>query len=411
MTLSAAPVPSANAERLATETPAADVASHHLTVFADGDDSPSFKDFLDIINPLQHIPIVNTIYRELTGDEPGALARVAGGALYGGVIGMALEATDAIIDDETGKDVGEHIWAFLTGDDSEPGASDGTKVAQDSVQPTAAATPQSAGPQSAGPQLSGPQLSGTNQQAAPEIAVLSSAGEAAQPPSLTGAGMRPTVIKESLAPTPAAAVTVANAPPPPLPAQGQIKMPERMAQSVPTPETSASETGTSETGAKPLTRGFMPVPPRLSTPIAPMPPMHIPITTSSQNSNIPVTGRPIPNTNLNRDAFVPPIPVASTVPQPVNSQTSLTAQQIALQNQPLPSSPTAPSQWFPSTMASALDKYEQMNKLGRAPTSTAKASAAKAANTQMADTQTANIPSAYPQSTNAAASESITFAP
>jgi hypothetical protein len=27
-----------------------------------------FWDFVDIVNPLQHIPVVNTIYRELTGD-------------------------------------------------------------------------------------------------------------------------------------------------------------------------------------------------------------------------------------------------------------------------------------------------------------------------------------------------------
>ncbi|MGQ3031076.1 MAG: hypothetical protein ACT60Q_22290, partial [Ferrovibrionaceae bacterium] len=33
-----------------------------------GDEGFSFKTVLDTINPLQHIPIVSTIYRELTGD-------------------------------------------------------------------------------------------------------------------------------------------------------------------------------------------------------------------------------------------------------------------------------------------------------------------------------------------------------
>ncbi len=28
----------------------------------------SFWDFVDIVNPLQHVPVINTIYRELTGD-------------------------------------------------------------------------------------------------------------------------------------------------------------------------------------------------------------------------------------------------------------------------------------------------------------------------------------------------------
>ena len=51
------------------------VNQHHLQTFAEGDDSPSFKDVLDTINPLQHIPIINTIYRELTGDQPGAVGK------------------------------------------------------------------------------------------------------------------------------------------------------------------------------------------------------------------------------------------------------------------------------------------------------------------------------------------------
>ena len=35
-----------------------------------GDDGFSFGDILDLINPLQHIPIVGTIYRAVTGDDP-----------------------------------------------------------------------------------------------------------------------------------------------------------------------------------------------------------------------------------------------------------------------------------------------------------------------------------------------------
>lgn len=56
------------------------------------DSSFSFGEFLDIINPLQHIPGINTLYRELTGDEASVRARVAGSSLYGmigGPLGMA----------------------------------------------------------------------------------------------------------------------------------------------------------------------------------------------------------------------------------------------------------------------------------------------------------------------------------
>ena len=39
-----------------------------------GDDGFTFLDFLDIINPLQHIPIIGTLYRQMTGDtlDPGS---------------------------------------------------------------------------------------------------------------------------------------------------------------------------------------------------------------------------------------------------------------------------------------------------------------------------------------------------
>ena len=50
---------------------------HHVPLFAE-EDGLSFKDFLDILNPLQHIPLVNTIYRKATGDRPGALSRIIG---------------------------------------------------------------------------------------------------------------------------------------------------------------------------------------------------------------------------------------------------------------------------------------------------------------------------------------------
>lgn len=48
-----------------------------------GKDGLTFGDLLDVINPLQHIPMVSSIYRAVTGDEISPGARVAGGALYG----------------------------------------------------------------------------------------------------------------------------------------------------------------------------------------------------------------------------------------------------------------------------------------------------------------------------------------
>ncbi len=78
-----------------------------------GDEGFSFKTVLDTINPLQHIPIVSTIYRELTGDIPGPASQVAGGALFGGVIGFVASLFNVQVEGVTGKDIGAHAVAAL----------------------------------------------------------------------------------------------------------------------------------------------------------------------------------------------------------------------------------------------------------------------------------------------------------
>ncbi len=76
-----------------------------------------FFDVLDMINPLQHIPVVSTIYRNLTGDGIGPAARVVGGAAFGGPIGAAAGIVNALVQIETGKDVGENMVASVNGSD------------------------------------------------------------------------------------------------------------------------------------------------------------------------------------------------------------------------------------------------------------------------------------------------------
>ena len=78
-----------------------------------GSDGFTFGDIFDIINPLQHIPIVSTIYRAITGDDIAVAPKVAGGALFGGVIGLVVSIIDTAIEQITGQDAGEHILALL----------------------------------------------------------------------------------------------------------------------------------------------------------------------------------------------------------------------------------------------------------------------------------------------------------
>ncbi|WP_417840533.1 hypothetical protein [Terasakiella sp.] len=95
-----------------------------------GDDGVTFWDMLDVVNPLQHIPIVSTAYRAITGDELDPGARLAGGTLFGGPIGLAASAFNVILENNTGKDAGEHVLAMFQGDEVDVPEQDKTMMAQ-----------------------------------------------------------------------------------------------------------------------------------------------------------------------------------------------------------------------------------------------------------------------------------------
>jgi len=87
-----------------------------------------FGDFVDIINPLQHIPIVATIYRNMTGDKIGFAPRVIGGAIWGRIGGFVSGIVNAVVEWMSGKDIGDHIFSALFG--KPIGSVDQTVVAQ-----------------------------------------------------------------------------------------------------------------------------------------------------------------------------------------------------------------------------------------------------------------------------------------
>lgn len=81
-----------------------------------GGDGFGVDDFIDLINPLQHIPVVGSVYRALTGDEIAAEARVIGGGLFGGVLGVAAAGVNAMVEQETGKTVAGNVMALVAGE-------------------------------------------------------------------------------------------------------------------------------------------------------------------------------------------------------------------------------------------------------------------------------------------------------
>lgn len=88
----------------------------------------TFSDLIDVINPLQHIPMVSNVYRAITGDEISGPAQVAGNTLYFGPIGAVTSVANLVIEEVTGWNMGDEIASLLTGDapnseDPDPGES------------------------------------------------------------------------------------------------------------------------------------------------------------------------------------------------------------------------------------------------------------------------------------------------
>jgi hypothetical protein len=90
-------------------------------VFTDGK-KRGFGDLLQAFNPLHHIPVLGTIYREVTGATIEPAARVIGGFVFGGPIGVASALVNAVVEASSGKDIGGHIASLVKPPGADPSA-------------------------------------------------------------------------------------------------------------------------------------------------------------------------------------------------------------------------------------------------------------------------------------------------
>jgi hypothetical protein len=103
--------PSQNPRLDAAVRPPEDVPDVETALF--GEDGLSFKDIFDVVNPLQQLPVVSSLYRSATGDTISAISRLAGGALLGGPVGLLASAINVGIEALSGNDIGEHLLAMF----------------------------------------------------------------------------------------------------------------------------------------------------------------------------------------------------------------------------------------------------------------------------------------------------------
>jgi len=120
-TLSALPPPTVIPAPVATESYAPDPTDPYAPgvpnlnfadISADGK-RISFSDLLNIINPLQHIPIVSTIYRAITGDRIGIGARLLGGGLFGSPLGLAGAGIMLALEQASGNTIDGRLIAMF----------------------------------------------------------------------------------------------------------------------------------------------------------------------------------------------------------------------------------------------------------------------------------------------------------
>ena len=105
-----------------------------------------FSDLIDTLNPLQHIPVISSVYRAITGENINPVARIVGDTLYGGVLGGASAllaaagaVSDSAVEAATGKTTSGVVIAALFGSDDAPATATApeTKVAEAAPAPPA----------------------------------------------------------------------------------------------------------------------------------------------------------------------------------------------------------------------------------------------------------------------------------
>ncbi len=88
---------------------------------AEKEDGFGFFDLLDIVTPLQHLPVVSFVYRKVTGDTIKPVAQIAGGGLYGGLPGAAASMVNVAVEEATGRDIAGNVLALVEGGESSGG--------------------------------------------------------------------------------------------------------------------------------------------------------------------------------------------------------------------------------------------------------------------------------------------------
>lgn len=335
-------LPSRPEERQSGEAP---VGIRHDQFF--GEDGFGISDLIDIVNPLQHIPGVSTVYRAMTGDEISPGARLAGGTLYGGPLGFASALADNVSEDLTGRDVAGSMVAAFTGepDAVDPDMDGGALAEADTSPDTASFDPAmiapAAGAQGPAAQMAAQSAVQSEPPPRSQASPLMAAQPVGSPFAAQPSGNSPmAVLRPPGAPTVLNRVHGQQLDVGPTPVSAPVNPAAAAAQGVPTLSPEAANM------LMRLSQQSAPAPQAAMT--APQAPM----TASPPNVAAP------PETA----AAPPPAPSPAPSPEPARepSTASATAEQGGGRTQSAAFFDPVPAEDLPAAMMEALQKYESM---------------------------------------------------
>ncbi|MEI6895507.1 MAG: hypothetical protein V5789_12980 [Colwellia sp.] len=86
---------------------------NNFVTYSFSDDGIGLEDAFDVLNVLEHIPVVSSIYQTVSGnDNIGVVPKLAGDFLYGGPVGLAYSVLDLAIEGFTGTSISDAVVQF-----------------------------------------------------------------------------------------------------------------------------------------------------------------------------------------------------------------------------------------------------------------------------------------------------------
>jgi len=127
-----------------------------------------FHHLWNVVNPLQHVPVIGTIYRAITGEHLDPVEKIAGDTLYGGLWGAVSSIADVAFEGLTGKSFEDTALALFKSDH-------GTKLAANKVMAPAITADLSSMPAIELPSMPGETPVSSNAANGVDVAALTSA--------------------------------------------------------------------------------------------------------------------------------------------------------------------------------------------------------------------------------------------